>query len=210
MKRLLICLGVALALALPFSGTIWKHCCALSFSQSDLRRYERLFDGRRGGRVGGGAVPFRTGKVVVVRPSVQSVYISSIAYSFSWNELDPGQRGKIAREVDPPRLDDAWYDLDAELRASSPEEVRTVVLCAPQAAKEGIYVSKDPDGPQPYLPATRVDLLLHVYDLPTRTLIGSYTLKGDSAPSETTYFGRHQGAQADLAEFIARMPQKSL
>jgi hypothetical protein len=102
--------------------TIQKQALALRFPVEELRKYEGLFRGTGPD----GSVPPRTGKVILVKPSIWSVYREGNRAS---TRMTDRSRAKAGNEVEPPRLDDNLFSLPSELRASSPDEVDTVILC---------------------------------------------------------------------------------
>jgi hypothetical protein len=189
-----------------FHVSIIRFCEALSFPESALREYEEIFAGE-GMAENPTWVPYRTGKVVVVKPSVHAVYATGgvAAETLFWTQIAPAHRPRISRELDPPALDESWYLLDPSLRATSPDEVDTLIFCETRKLKEGVYVSKDPSQPGPVANAYRFDKYLKVYDWRNRRFLGSYLVAGTPAPEETTILGRHAGEAPEVHTLIERL-----
>ena len=199
--------AVLLALALvSFWSPLRSLVLAREFPAGVLKKYEDLFDGE-GLEEPGNDPPPRTGKVILVKPSTHSVYAGGAGVdTLSWTQIEPSRRPKIARQIDPPSIHDSWYNLDASLRASTPEEVDTVVFCEPRSAKVGFYVKKDK--PNEFTPngAYRREYVLKAYDRRSGDYLGSCGVKGEAPPMETTAWGPHAGEAPSLEEAVGHMP----
>ena len=120
-KLIAFCVIMAIGFFL-FSGPVSNALMAKRFPLAQLEAYEALFSRDDVSE----HEPYRTGKVVLVVPTRWSVYREGNAYT---TQLNPHSAAKKERAVDPARLDENHFRLDASIRASSPEEVETVILC---------------------------------------------------------------------------------
>jgi len=173
---ILIPIGVPAAI---FHTSILRFCEAVSFPEATLRDYEKLFAGE-GMSLNPTWVPHRTGKVVVVRPSVHAVYATGgfAAQTLFWTQIAPEHRPRISRELEGPTLDESWYQLDPSVRATSPDEVDTLIFCETRKLKEGVDVSEASPDSAPAASGFRYDKLLKVYDLRNGRFLGSHVVAG--------------------------------
>ncbi len=99
--------------------------------------------------------PFRTGKLFVVSPEREVVVLFR-------------ETGPPATMTEPARIHPVWYMIDRKIRASSPEEVDTLVrvgMVVGKAHRYGRLKSKI---------ATTHKIHLDFYDWPNRTYIGKW------------------------------------
>lgn len=206
-SRRLVFLAVAVGLAaLVFGGSLWRWWIGSPFPGEELRRYQAMYQGQTRGRVPRGQLPFRTGKVVVVEPSQNLYYIRGTSYPRPYTQIHPSQRGKITAELDPPRLDESWFDLDSSLRAENPEEVDTVILCEHRTEKTGIHISRSAENYRAAHADYRKSYLLKVFDRQSGRFIGEILLEGEGPGDEGSGTGAHRGEPPDVADVIASMP----
>jgi hypothetical protein len=115
-------------------------------------------------------------------------------------------------------VDDAWYELGGDLRASGPEEVGTLVQAA-YALEEGqAYV--DPSRPFQGvpIPGARLDVkavlgrrtaTLKVIDLQRKLLVGSWKLVGEEPPPMVKREEIDKMMQPPpVAAFLKALPQR--
>ena len=195
---LLLLLGGAYAL---LHGTIQKQALAMKFPVEELRKYEGLFRGTGPD----GRVPPRTGKVILVKPSVWSVYREGNRVS---TRMTPRSRAKAGGEVEPPRIDDNFFSLPAEMRASSPDEVDTVILCEYGQTPWDPYANTglrliSIDGKPPRKLYIRLVRFL-VYDRRTGRCLGRHVLQGPLPKRSGDYYV--SGTSPDVVSFVERMP----
>lgn len=195
-----------LGVAVIFRDSLRKLWISRAFAEEQLGQYEKLFAGEAPG-VPSETPPSRTGKVIVLRPSSHQFVVSGgMSVTLFWTQIAPELRGKITGDVDPASLHDSWYDLDSSLRASTPDEVDTVILCETMTTKDGIYVAKDhPDRLTPF-DARRRDQVLRAYDRRSGKFLGACFVRGEDSPERTTAWGPHMGKATSVAEVVARMP----
>ena len=72
------------------------------FPESTIREYESLLTFGERSKVPQGALPYRTGKVVTLRPSTWQVYRLG---TLLLTQIPPALEGKKEKEIDPPRLE---------------------------------------------------------------------------------------------------------
>jgi len=173
-----------------------------SFPTKVLQRYESRFDLHQYPRVREGGALYRTGRVVLIEPTRWKVYREG---NISVLQMSERQHGKRERISDAAHLDDAFFDLPPDVRASSPDEVDTVIFCDYGASKDGLYVRKDGE-PGPAFAAHQRFAILHVYDAHSGDLIGRHVLRGTASPDETSALGKHSGSMPEVAEYVADMP----
>jgi hypothetical protein len=172
-----------------------------AFPEEAVRAYESLFEWGQEGRLRGGAVPYRTGKVVTIRPSTWQVYRFG---SQMLTQISPDWEGRKEYEIDPPRVDDSWSRLPAEVRAASPAEVGTVIICdyrqSPIREYRGVSDFYGKEG------AYRRIVWLKTYDWKRRELIGECALGEDHPDLDYAIAGPFSGDPGEIAAFVATMP----
>lgn len=194
--------AIAIVAGALYYRPITDALAARSFPVETLRELEQLVsEFPRDPNTG--RIPPRTGRVLVIRPSVQFVYSGSLGDPRSWTTIRPAERRAIGKEIDPPAVHPAWFELDSSLRAGSPEEIDTVVFCDMQSIRVGTYVPVD--GPGSAMAANRRDAVLTAYDRRTRKFLGSYVIFGAAPPNETTLLGKHTGAAPNIAGVLQLM-----
>jgi len=199
---LLILVGIPAAV---FNGPLRRYWLSRAFAEERLREFEKLHRGT-GARSSG--LPYRTGKVLVIRPSTHSVYYGSLATTMFWTQIGPKDKGRINREVDPPEIDASWYELSASVRASSLEEVETVIFCESKSTKVGTYgQGSSPVGG--IYAAYRMGYVLKIYDRKSGRFLGKHEIQGEAPPEETTVLGAHSGGIPEIADFLESLPLRS-
>ncbi len=203
--RNLVIVAAILALGLlVFQHPLRVLASSRTFPVKILREYQQLCGGEPAA-LDETEVPCRTGKVIVLYPSINAVYFGAGTEVMPWTDLTPNLRSRIAREIDPPRIHEAFFDLDPSIRAASPDEVDTVVFCTWCAPRVGTYSSTDPDEKLTF-DAKRMDAILKAYDRKSGDYLGSCRVLGEAPPEETTVLGQQTGNPADVAGAIAGMP----
>jgi len=181
---------VVLALVL-LRGPIVRSWRGRAFDPAALRGFAGVGFARGEGSVGPDEAPYRRGKVLLLKRGVMD------------------RRG--VAEIDPPFIVDDWYDLDAGVRAASPAEVKTLIVCETGLASVGFYVpvGQAPtvaDSVQATQKAKRHWVRLSVYDLERKILVGEASIDG-AMPKDLISAGEsHVGARADIAAYVRGMP----
>ena len=174
-----------------------------AFAPETVREYESLFSWGQTGVVPDGTVPFRTGKVVTLRPSTWQVYRFG---SQMLTQISPDWDHRKEYVIDPARVDDSWYELDSSVRAASPDEVATVIICdyrlSPVRDYRGVSDFYGPEGSHKRI------VWLKTYDLKSRRYIGECALGEEHPDLSYTLAGRYDGDPGQIAEFVATMPLK--
>jgi hypothetical protein len=184
-----------------FRTSLLRIYLATQFTEATLTGYESYFAREQPSRLGQGEMPYRSGKVVLVVPSRWSVYREGTFFTTQMNEH---YEKKKEYRMDPPRLDDHHAALPGALRASSPDDVDTVILCEYGHTRTGSYVHVSGGGP--VYAATRRNVRLFVYDRRSRDLIGTFVVKGNEPKWRTSVLGEHSGSIPDLTQFVEEMP----
>ncbi len=171
------------------------------FPAEKIREYESLFSWDEAGEAQPGSIPRRTGKVVIIRPGSWQVYRQGTLFL---TQIQPEIQDKKEKEIDPPRLDDSWYELEGSVRAGSPEEADTVIICTPIKIPVGEYRGPENfSGPNASL---RKGVELRIYDWKSRRLIGECLLAEKIPKMEAKPAGPYSGKPKQIADFVARMP----
>ncbi len=185
-----------------FWGPMQRFWVGRAFAEGRLREFERLALESPPPKLRNGEVPPRGSKVLLVRPGVWKVYRRGNRFSTQIGEQD--QRKKV-QEIDPPRVDDFFLELDGSIRASSLDEVDTVIFCEYGLQRVGTYVSDDPNDKTTFA-ASKKSVMLRVYDVRTRRCVGKYLLRGDDPKFSVTVYDDHAGELPDVAAFVESMP----
>lgn len=195
-----LAVGLAVILGVVFSNQIVYYWCGRAFPENKLRELSMVAFPPGEGSVAKSEVPYRTGKVLIVNRAVTGTDVG-------------GSRPDV--EIQAAKIDRDWARLDSALRAASPAEVETVIVCKRKVGPVGVYVPKGASQAEidrivwtgnPREKGHQYSALLEVYDLKQRILVGSYTILGAPPPPERT--GREDGKPADVAEFVAQMPAR--
>lgn len=185
--------ALGLGLALPLGLFCWRFLLPPAFSEKETREYESLFSWGENGMVPEGAVPYRTGKVVIVRPSSWQVYRFGAQML---TQISPDWEGRKEYEIDPPRLDDSWSRLDSSVRASSPAEAATVIICdyrqTPVKDYRGVNDFYGTEG------SYKRVVWLKTYDWKSRRFIGECVLGEDHPDLSYTLAGRYSGDPGEI------------
>jgi hypothetical protein len=190
---LLVILAVAGVVGLIFRNEIKAAYLSRPFPEPKLREFaaaESLGSGE--GTVQPGELPYRSGKVVLVIPA-------------SWT-TDFGASA-MPREIDPPRLHADFFKLSSSVRAGTPEEVSTVIVCRSMLKTVGQYVAGTPAPvPTAQSAAKQQFVSLKVYDMKKRVYVGEAELVGSFPKSQVAAGESKVGERADVAGWVARMP----
>jgi len=177
---------------------------AHAFPESEIRDYESLAEETAPFEVPQGTMPYRTGRVVLVRPATWQVYRIGTLLS---TQIPAELSRKKEFEVDPPRIDDSWYELEPALRAGSPEEAATVILCDYRRLILRPYMgTADLYGPDRNY---RLAVVLKVYDRRQRAPIGEALLAEPGLEGDEPALGTFTGDPAEIAAFVAKMPVRN-
>lgn len=172
-----------------------------AFPEETIREYESLIDPGDAAEGTSAGIPYRTGKVVLIRPSSWQVYRHGPMLS---TQISPHLQGSKEREIDPPRLDDSWSRLDRSIRASSPGEAATLIVCAYGKMPVGEYLGIDNfSGPNA---SAKKAVRLMVYNLKTGRLIGGALLTEKHPKLDDRAAGEYTGDPSEIAAFVERMP----
>jgi hypothetical protein len=202
-NRLLIVAAALAAGAAIFFHVFIRPALWPAFSTANVQEYETLFSWNQTGVVPAGAVPHRTGKVVTIRPSTWQVYRFG---SQMLTQISPDWEHRKEYVIDPARLDDSWYKLPADVRASSPDEVATVIICDYRLSPVREYRgTSDFYGTQG---SHKRIVWLKTYDLRSRQFIGECPLGEEHPDLSYALAGRYSGDPREIAAFIATMPLK--
>lgn len=205
-KRIAILLILAVLCLIPFGGAIARYWMARPFTAQDLARYEALCVCGDYPELPEGTTPYRTGKVILVVPEVWMMYREGTTY----NTLIGAERaGKKVERMGVRRIDEDWFRLDEALRASTPEEVSTVIICEFAAPVVGHYVSEGQQHVIAADAARRRQVLLKVYDLETERFIGQHKVLGPRVKQEIRQFESQMGDRPDIAAFVRSMPVRN-
>lgn len=197
-----LCLLLAAVILFFCRGYIHRYWLGRAFAETGVRQYEQALLGvSTASPAVRGKQPYRTGKVLLIRPSVWQVYREGNMFS---TQIPPVLQPKKEKESDPPCIDENWYYLDASIRASSPEEVDTVIFCQYESITVGTYVAVDGSGGR--FDAKQRNATLKVYDYRNKKYIGQYIIEGDGPRRETTTLGSHSGDLPDIAAWVSQMP----
>ncbi len=199
--RRLCLLGVLAGIAYFFAAEPIRRALATrEFPDEQIREYEFLFDGWFAPEPPG-SYPLRSGKVIVIRPSTQLVYLRATTYAMHWTSISPDKRATIAREDSPARIHAAWFYLDDSIRAMNPDEVDTVILVHPRkrGKRDDEVASVDKNPWNDYKDET----VLLVYDRRSGRFLGGYIMVDSVPPSQETTLGKQ------VAEVIEQMPLRS-
>jgi hypothetical protein len=185
-----------------FNGFVSSYALARSFPGETLQEYESLFKWSHASS-SDSSMPPRTGKVVIVRPSVWNAY--SVGH-VATTQFDPAMKGKVEERESPPHLDDSFYQIDSFIRASSPDEVETVILAEYSQRKyvrEGIRIIRTDGKGNGSVYVRRVRF--YVYDWKKKEFLGTHLI--ESFPVAR---GKYHvtGPAPDVAEFIESMPTR--
>lgn len=194
--------AVCVMLALVALAIAWKplsrYRLRRAFAESDLLRFEELIDECRYPLVHGSDMPYRRGKVLLLRPSVWQLYRRGARFA---TQIPPEERDKRMSRIDPPRLDDSWHRLDPAIRASSTAEVETVIFIEYGSALTGIYVPVG--GPNRFHEPRENDVVLRIYDAARRKYIGSTLVRCGDPESPPGAPDGDPGEPPDIARFVA-------
>ena len=93
-------------------------------------------------------------------------------------------------------IDDTFFDLPTELKASTPEEVGTVVWVSCNEHIAGTYVS----GSKAYVQTCDVTVI----EKSTASIVGKRTLSGDQPPQTKSYSGDWHGSKpkSEIVDYI--------
>jgi hypothetical protein len=122
-------------------------------------------------------------------------------YTFFPNLKESGSSGSINGKVITidkikNEIDDTFFDLPTELKASKPEEVGTVVWVSCSEHIAGTYVS----GSKAWVQSCEVTVI----DKSTGSVIGKQTFSGDRPPQTKTYSGDWHGSKpkSEIVDYI--------
>lgn len=195
---------VVVAVGVPCLWLYPDYKIANAFTADDLRGYEdKLTDGSPP-RVSD-ALPPRSGKVVLMVSSKRKPGGKFVIHSTAVTR----EVRKKTKEVEPPRLHDAMYDLDASIRASSPEEVGTVIFCEDYSQKDEHLTRWEDEHSEYYMTietGRRNMVTIYVYDLASGQVLGAYIVKGP--PAKVKGGGYDRPDPVDLVKFISDMPER--
>src|SRR5262245_40906076 len=193
-----------LALGAIALGGLAPACrwAAAPFPVELLRQYESELLAPVAGEATAGAVPQRTGRVVLVRPSSWQLFREGTQ---SAAQIAPSRKKRAEKEIDPPRVDDSWYQLEASLQAPSPAEVETVIFCDYRQLPVAEY--KGTANFYGNYPSARKGVYLKVFDWRSRRFLGECLL-AEADPSLEKAAGHYTDARS-IAEFVATMPLRS-
>ncbi len=195
---------VVFAVGVPCLWLYPDYRIANAFTADDLRGFEdKLTDGYPP-RVSD-ALPTRSGKVVLVVSSKRKPGGRFVIPSTSVRRAVR----KKTKEVEPPRLHDAMYDLDASIRASSPEEVSTVIFCEDFSQRNQEHTRTEDEHYEYHMTIDkgRINAVtIYVYDLASGQVLGAYLVKGPPAKLKGSGYDRPD--PVNLAKFISDMPER--
>jgi hypothetical protein len=203
-KTLVVVLVLAGAAAAALSGVIRRRFLARNFPVDVLRDLTYPFSGRLWAEESeAGGIPPRTGKVILIVPAMAHVR-KRTDYVTNWEcpgfDLRPG-------ETFPPRIHPAWYEVSSSIRASTPDEVDTVVVCEQDTDVVGYYAAAPKYGREILMTdyAHVRKCRLKVFDRASGEFLGIHLVKG-AVPKETVAPGERQyGERPDVAGVIERM-----
>ena len=152
--------------------------------ESRLAEYDAVNYPAVADSVADGEVPYRSGRVFLVRQSMNA-------------GVNPT----------PPRVHPAWLGLPGDIRATSPDEMGTLIIVSPvsppgmhEVPQQSTLVSKDPRSGIEIRKQTIIkewwsaSAGARVFDLKKKALIGNYTVKIEDEESR------------DLVKFVRSMP----
>ena len=200
-----IFLGIlVVAVGVPCLFLYPHYKIANAFTADDLRGYEdKLTDGSMP-RVSD-ALPTRRGKVLLMVASKRKPGGKWVIPSTAVKR----ELRKKTKEVEPPRLHDAMYDLDASIRASSPEEVSTVIFCEDFSQKNQHHSRWEDEHFEYYqtYEKGRINMVkIYVYDLASGRVLGAHIVRGP--PVVLKGSGYDSPDPVDLVKFISDMPER--
>jgi hypothetical protein len=203
-KRIAISGGFCLVIVLGVLG-LFRDPIALgyygrAFPDPRLRELGTLAFAAGEASVPAGQVPYRTGKVLIVNPPVTGADVG-------------GRRADI--DIQAAKIDRDWVRLPSAVRAATPDEVATVIVCRRRVGPVGVYAPKNATqeeiakiawGGSSRDQGHQYSAELTVFDVKSRLRVGSYAILGPAPPAERS--GREDGEPADVAEFVRRMPSR--
>ncbi len=204
-RGLVVVLVLAGAAVAALSGVIRRSFLARNFPVDVLRDLTDPFSSRLWAEESeAGDIPPRTGKVILIVPALAHV-ARKTDYVTNWEcpgfDLRPG-------ETFPPRIHPAWYELDSSIRASTPDEVDTVVVCEQDTDVVGYYAAAPKYGREVLMTdyGHVRKCRLKVFDRASGEFLGIHVVKG-AMPRETVGPGERQyGERPDVAGVIEKMP----
>jgi hypothetical protein len=171
------------------------------FPEETIREYESLACPGDSGDDAPAGIPYRTGKVVLIRSSSWQVYRRGPLPS---TRIPPQLEGSKEREIDPPRIDDSWFHLDRAIRAGEPGEASTLIVCTYGKMPVGEYLGIDNfSGPNA---SAKKAVRLKAIDLGTRGIIGEALLTEKHEKLDGRASGLYTGDPSEIAAFVAKIP----
>lgn len=214
MKKLAVVLVLLAVVAAVGYGPFRRRQMGKPF-EDKLKEYEYLSQpappgGARDGTVpwndgriapaGGAALPYRSGKVFVVK-----------------QRKDPGKGGYIFEEDRVPQIDPAWYELDGSMRASTPAECDTLIQTYHDVEETQGYV--DAGAPvrtapgNPHVTEFNLKAVLgtrtvtvKIVDLKNKVTVGTWKLYGPKPPETLKKEDIDKLPYPPLAAFLKAMP----
>lgn len=202
--RIILLAIVLVATAFFFGDPLRKLWMSQAFAEAELASFQRLADAYDD-VTPDSTIPPRTGKVLLVIPETWSIYREGPRYI---TRIPDEIASKKVERVGTVRLDDDWYRLDSSVRAASPDEVDTVVICEYGTVTVGHYVSEgSPNGrPTAGSAAKRRKVLLRVYDRHSGELLGCHEVLGPANKQRIDAWESKMAAKPDLVRFVEQMP----
>ena len=188
-----------------FWQPLYEGWMSRAFAEGEIRKFENMFlAGEHIGKKLKEAPP-RSGKVLIVKPTVWSVYRVGNVFSTS---ITPNQQGKKDHVLSPPRVDEHWFLLDGDVRASTPDEVGTVIFMEYISRKAGNYVPVDSSTPSGGYAALRKSARMKFFDVASKKYLGQYVLFGNEPDAFATDLSSHSGDLPDIVQFVNEMREK--
>jgi hypothetical protein len=195
---------VLVAISVPFLwGPFCKAMLRQAFPEKVLYELEGHFSFTAEPEVKEPKDLYRTGKVVLITPSRWNVYREGIMYL---TRINPRNSRKKSGVVDPPMLDQYFFEIPSSMRASTPDEVETVILVEYGKQKDGTYVTVSGGGGS--YSAYRRRVTFYIYDHPSGRFIGSHSFLGSAPEDETSSIGVHSGDFPEVTDFLVGLRER--
>lgn len=127
-----------------FGAPNWIRRIQSDFTVEVLASYEKLIDPEAEPDVDAGLLPYRTGKVVILKPATWTDSTNG-GESVSVTTVTETMRARLGRRATETELSDDHFDLDAAYRAESPAEASTIIFCERKSLKSAGTHAIDPE-----------------------------------------------------------------
>lgn len=127
-----------------FGAPNWIRRIQSDFTVEVLAGYEKLIDPEAEPDVEPGLLPYRTGKVVILKPATWNDSTNG-GESVSVTKVTETMRARLGRRATETELADDHFAIDAAFRAETPAEASTIIFCERTSLKSAGPHAIDPE-----------------------------------------------------------------